>query len=610
MKSSIRVLLFAFIVGFFIAATSNDPHKASPSWSISFNSDILWQQITPLGNLVINTQDGLYGVNTESGQKSWEIAGLGNIPASSYQPLSGTFFAEIETSNAVVIINPYNGRIITDTHKSGFKSVIVKNLLYESGTLLIYGFKDGYQGYMSAFSVDSGQELWSSNEIFGEEKQGLGGLINSLQVAAEVEPGSGKSSFDLIEVNDKNFIIATGKGLFSIETNTGKVRWNSKLPAIKGAVSATTESRLIRSTENDRFYFAKSNYLMAYKVNDGSQIWKSVTKINGLVDQVVQCKEGLILLPVTDPNNTMFGTKLNLVNAGTGTKTWGNKDKGLKLPGSVITHQWVDGLLVLSMQSGEKSYLNILDPATGTFKFSEHLKIKGELDYTTLTPSGLLYFTRANQYGKGEVNIFDLKTGQPKFPKSITAKFDDTDEHRSLLRDFKGQLVYVYTDNDNALYEINLKDGMLRLLRDDLKLEGKESVKNIEVRDNGILLSSDQNLLMLDFNGSHIFHKYYPAPTEPGIVKALYAMESVTAALYSAQSHMIAASFDQIAENVDPNSGREQIRQISDAYDQHGRELNAYSRDAMSRAKASASRWSGSPASRSSSPAASSNASA
>jgi hypothetical protein len=146
--------------------------------------------------------------------------------------------------------------------------------------------------------------------------------------------------------------------------------------------------------------------------------------------------------------------------------------------------------------------------------------------------------------------------------------------------------VYVYTDNDNALYEINLKDGMLRLLRDDLKLEGKESVKNIEVRDNGILLSSDQNLLMLDFNGSHIFHKYYPAPTEPGIVKALYAMESVTAALYSAQSHMIAASFDQIAENVDPNSGREQIRQISDAYDQHGRELNAYSRDAMSRAKA------------------------
>ena len=586
MRSSRSFMFMAALMGIINFSASNNPNRPAPSWSVQFGSDILWQQVTPLGDLVVGTHDGLYGVNGQSGQKSWEIKTLGDLPSTSYQILSGTFFAEVETDKAVIIINPEDGRVISDTKKSGFNNVLAKNLLYESGTLLIYGFKDNLQAYMSAFDVNTGQELWSSNELFGAAKQGLGGLINSLQVASDLDAGNQSGAFDIIEIDQNNFVIATGKGLYSIETSTGKVQWDSKIPTPKGAVSATTESKLIRGTAQDRFYFARSNYLMAYNLRDGSPIWDQVVKISGLVDQVVQYQQGLILLPSIDPNNTMFGAKVSYVDASSGTKSWGKNDKGIKLPGSVVNHQWVGDLLVLSMQSGEKSFLNILDPANGSFKFRDHLKIKGALEYTEMTPSGLLYFTRANQYGKGEVNIFDLKTGDPRFSKSITSKFDEEDAHQSLLRDFKEQLVYVYTDDGHALYEINLENGMLRLLRDDLKLEGKEDIKQLEVREDGILLSSDQNLLMLDFNGKLLFHKYYPAPTEPGIVKALYAMESIRAALYSAQAHMISASFDQVADNVDPNAGREQIRQISDAYGQHGRNLQAYSSEAMSRAKA------------------------
>lgn len=584
MKPNRYLWLFLIIILFGLKS-GNTPSKPAPAWNVKFNSDIQWQQVTPLGNLVVSTSEGLHGINGETGENVWNISWLNNLSPDSYQPLPGTFFSEITLPDAIIILNPYDGAIIGNTKESGFKNVLTKNLLYESGTLLIFGFKDDLQGYLSVFDVNSGQELWSSNEIFGKPKSGLGGLMNALQVASSLDEGADNQGFDVIEVSQDNFIVATATGIFSVATRSGDLQWSAELPTPKGAVSTTSSSKLIKNTSAGQFYYAKSNYLMAYSIKDGKQIWKGVTKINGLVNEVVQYKEGLILLPETDPNNNMFGTRLSYIDATTGEKRWGKKNDGIKLPGSVLNHQWVEGELVLSMQSGEKSFLNILNPQTGTFKFQDALKIKGVLDYTEMTPSGLLYFTSANQYGKGEVNLFDLNTGQPRFDKSITARFKEGSPTQSLLRNFKGNLVYVYADDDNALYEIDLESGMLRLLRDGLKIEGKESITNIEVRTQGIMLNAPQNVLMLDFNGKLLFQKYYPAPTEPGILKALYAMESIRAALYSAQSHMVAASFDQIAQETESGSGRDLLNGISDAYEQQGRDLQAYSSAAMNKAR-------------------------
>ena len=584
MKSVRYIWLFLLLI--LSGLNSGDtPSKASPAWNVKFNSNIQWQQVTPLGNLVISTADGLHGIDGDTGEKVWTIEWLRNISPDNYQPLPGTLFVEITLPDAVVIINPYDGAIVANTQKSGFNKILVKNLLYESGVILVYGFKEGLQGYLSAFDVSSGQELWSSKELFGKPKNALGGLISTLQVSAGLDEGPGNQGFEVIEISQENFIVATPTGIFSIATNSGDLKWSANLPTPQGAVSTTSSSKLIKSTSEGQFYFARSNYLMAYNVSDGQQVWPQVTKINGLVRDVVQYQGGLILMPETDSNNNMFGTKLNYVDARTGQKSWGKKNNGIKLPGSVVNYQWIEGELVISMQNGEKSFLNILDPGTGAFKFSDPLKIKGVLDYTEMTPSGLLYFTNANQYGKGEVNIFDLDTGQPKFNKSITSKFDEGSAQRSLLRDFRDNLAYVYSDDDNALYEINLENGMLRMLRDGLKIEGKETINNLEIRNQGILLSSHQNVLMLDFNGKLLFQNYYPAPTQPGILKALYAMESIRAALYSAQSHMIAASFDQASQDVESGPGRDMLNEVSDAYQEYGQQLQAYSSAAMSKAR-------------------------
>lgn len=141
MKKSKYLCLIILLGCILNLEAKNNPTKPSPAWNVHFESDILWQQVTPLGNLVINTSGGLYGIDGQTGQKSWEINRFGNLPPDSYRPLPGTFFAEIVLPDAIVILNPYNGRIIGDTKKAGFKDVVAKNLLYEAGTKALEGRK-------------------------------------------------------------------------------------------------------------------------------------------------------------------------------------------------------------------------------------------------------------------------------------------------------------------------------------------------------------------------------------------------------------------------------------------------------------------------------------
>jgi hypothetical protein len=49
--------------------------------------------------------------------------------------------------------------------------------------------------------------------------------------------------------------------------------------------------------------------------------------------------------------------------------------------------------------------LNVLDPATGLFKYEKPVKLKGDLVYSELVPKGLLFVT------KREINILDVNTG-------------------------------------------------------------------------------------------------------------------------------------------------------------------------------------------------------
>ena len=69
----------------------------------------------------------------------------------------------------------------------------------------------------------------------------------------------------------------------------------------------------------------------------------------------------------------------------------------------------------------------------------------------------------------------------------------------------------------DGVYEIDGNNGEYNLINDDIKFDGKEVPTKIQVRDNGILLTSSQNLAMLDFQGDNKWNVYHRAPGKSAV---------------------------------------------------------------------------------------------
>ena len=71
------------------------------------------------------------------------------------------------------------------------------------------------------------------------------------------------------------------------------------------------------------------------------------------------------------------------------------------------------------------------------------------------------------------------------------------------------------------------------------KFEGKEDPTGIEIRSGGILLTSSQNMMMLDWQVNEVWHEYYRAPgksTFGTILMGVAAVASVAAVAAGAYS--------------------------------------------------------------------------
>src|SRR5207247_6821055 len=79
------------------------------------------------------------------------------------------------------------------------------------------------------------------------------------------------------------------------------------------------------------------------------------------------------------------------------------------------------GSAVLAVDAESRTFVNVLDVATGTLRLKKDVKIKGQLAYAELTPGGggLLYISRPDAAPNAEVNVIDLASGEPKFKDPI-----------------------------------------------------------------------------------------------------------------------------------------------------------------------------------------------
>jgi len=559
-----------------------------PSWTLHFTGDLRWQQITPAGALLVSTDAALAGVDIERGQIAWQKPELGGLPIDSIRMIEGSLLMEAAKPGLSLIFDPVTGTVLFDSRKLNLTQVVTRRVLPQSGTLLVHGRRASGPPVVALYDLSTGAQRWVSDSLFqqtGPKKGGLGGLMQGL-----VRTAAGGTTLEVLQAGPEVIVVYTLMGLRAMDAKTGTIRWSASLP-MKTSGAIPHKVRLYQSiAKSDRIYVSYDERLMAYSVADGKALWAKPATVDGWIRDIVQHPAGIVMLTEGPPPatgnvrsvNGVVQTGLNVARYDDGSTI---APKPLRMRGDVIDAMMSGDAVVLAVDADNKTYVNVLNVATATLRLQKDVKIKGLLDYVELTPAGLLYISKPDATTNAEVNVIDLASGQPKFKdaiesgKPLSSSDYKADRYR-LQHVIEGSTLYVFANHDHRLYAVNRQDGSYRALSPEIKMQGDEDPTGMELRPSGIVLIGAQNLVLLGRDGQIKQQVYNPAPQLPGLLRALYRVQSIRAGLYGAAASSYGDAFAQASRTASDTVARQIYGQLATAYTQGGAQLQGYSSQA------------------------------
>jgi outer membrane protein assembly factor BamB len=601
MKTLSRMLAVCMVMS---ALIIHAQPKTAPSWSAKFKTPINWQRVHSLGYLIVSTNDALYGIDPDDGKIIWENKGFAALNPEFYQEVDGTEFLTIayqaEKPSSIpmqAIIHVVSGKVLFDSQKEQI-GILSRHVLPESGRLLVIGVRPKtLAASLFMYDIASGQQLWSNDDLFKADTEGAKGFLGKLQAMGQQLSNLQSLTSEPLELEDETIIITHPNYVIRLQTADGKVVWkNSIQPSVaaeirfspykKGVVYVGTD---VESDTGSGFSSSSSrgqpqkfyvNLYYAFDLQTGNPLWKEPAKENDRLNQIIVHEKGIIICPRSSNRPT-----INLINYETGKTMWGNKGKGIKAQGSVVSYMPTQkGLLITTAHDNawnnkaEEFYLNILDPNTGTLRFEKSIKLKGDLVRTELVPKGLLFITTK------EVNILDTNSGALVWSNSIEAgNTFNSDKVRPFPTGDRGDgKMYVYSPKEKGVFELDKQAGTSKKITPGkIEFEGKEMPNFIDVVDDGLVLSSEQNVMKIGLDGLAKFFKYYPAPRQPALVRALLAAQAVRAAYIGAAASAYSAAFAQASTQTTDPTGKALGQDLSRGFGELGKAGFAYSGQAM-----------------------------
>jgi outer membrane protein assembly factor BamB len=572
-------------------AVPPDPSVSTPAWTVKLNADIRWQQVTPAGALLVSTDGALSAIDIDAGKVMWQKPELGGLAVESIRPVEGSLLMEAARPGLLLIFDPVTGAVVFDSRQLSLTKVITRRVLPQSGTFVVHGLRaEGQPPVVALYDLADGKQLWVNESLFAQsepKKRGFGALMQGLTRLA-----SGGTELQVLQAGPEMIVVHTLMGLRALDARTGAVRWTAALPTARFAAPAHFVKLYSSLEKNDRIYVSFDDSLMAYRLADGQALWAKPAKIEGRIRDIVQHPAGIVMLPEAPPENEATGSRrvingvvqtgINVARYEDGTTI---AEKPVRMHGNVIDAMIAGGTVVLAIDAQSRTFINALDVATASLRLKKDAKIKGQLAYAELTPAGLLYVSRPDATINAEVNIIDLTTGEPKFKdaiesgKPLLASESGYNAARYYLHcAAEGKTLYVFANRDHQMYAVDREAGSFHRLGSEIKLQGGEDPTGMEIRPEGIVLTSPQNLVILGRDGQIKRQAYYPAPQLPGLLRALYAVNAVRAGLYGAAASAYGDAFAQISrQSTDPMTQRVS-GQLATAYTQGGKQLEGYSR--------------------------------
>lgn len=552
-------------------------------WTKEIQGEILWQEVTALGNLIVGTSDNLLGINPLTGEVNWGKNVFAGLKREAMEELPNSPFIKITTSNSIHIFDQLSGDEVFNSRTAGIKNIEDYFLLYNSDAILVSGKDNGNQPLMLAVKMSEGKVMWSLQEKFG-------------RIIA------------VNELDNNEVLIVTLFNNYKINIQNGEILWKEasspeaaqveKMGALGALMKAAAENmtkdmefelRFYRPQNSNVFYLGSqkesqssmtsssgeptiiySNAYYAFNISDGSLVWEKPIEMDGKISHLTFLDDGILIMP--DDGNR---TKINLFDYQTQEGKWGKKGKGITIKGGIYDFLDTGKGILLVTQTSSRNFLNYLDPSTGTITFDKPVKVDGRVVGIVPLARGILYITTE------EMNILDPLTGELKWDKSINTNPELTAE--------KDGLIYAFDTKTKTLKVVDKsKETVKELSSTEIKFDGGEDPRKIEVMGDGVFIHSDQNVAKFDFNGSLLFQEYYPAPREPGWKRALLYAEAIRGAYVGANAYYVSGAMEAIEDPVrqeDAIAG-ELVNQIGNAYGELGDKASSYAKEAFKMASA------------------------
>jgi hypothetical protein len=527
---------------------------AQPLWTKDFKTNINWQKVTSLGQLVASTGKGLMGISPATGDMLWNIEELKNCPENSYQSIPSSPFIGVspaDGSKAFYIVDPLEGKIVFNSKTAGIEQVNDRYFLYENNKILVIGTTTGGKGTeMVMVDMGSGKKLWSKGGAYTfvtgcRDLPNNEVLLTSAFFASKLNANTGeelwKTSLDP-KAAGMTGLLGMLEGFAAKKLTKDDIMAQLiTTPDAPGifivAAQKKNESTKTDSKGNKTVTITYTSVYMAFETATGKHKWGSVVEMKFPLGISYTTPRGLLVCSSSDGN-------INMLSYADGSRLLGKKGNGLGLKGPAMgVAPMGDGKLIMVSDAGRNSAITLLDPATGEFLFDKAVKIKGTVSYTEMLPSGVLVGTG------DEVNLLNTTSGEWYWDNGI-------DGGASLIAG-NDQGIYVFNTKDKLLYRMDVTGTAIKAFSTTpVEFQGKEKPTALEITSYGILLSSEQNLALYDTKGGVVYNQYYPAPGISDFRKALLIASAVRAAYYSAAFATYSAAFGAASQSIQVKDSR------------------------------------------------------
>ncbi len=445
-------------------------------------------KLTDAGTVILNTNDGIVGVYHGNSEPVFTFDTYGKlkeedyymIPNSPYMIISDGGFAGMKQKKAVV--NYYNGKVIFESKDQNWGQVYTETVLIPENKLVISGVQDTgnnkekYTPKIAVYDLETGEIDFS----FFLVKPG------KVTMKAFMVTGNAKIW------NDK-IIIPTSQGVYA-KSFDGETVWKND---VKNISSIHIGKNAIYGFESGAARGKSKDEIHKMDIN-GKESWEKPVKVKGRISNFQITDKGLAVVSDKEGSSKTLSFKkaeseIAFLDAATGEDLW---DKAPKTKGYVQHFYEVDDGFLFGIYEGGINKISY----EGEGLFRKPLKTGEDILTMAMSSQGLIYITTE------DANIINLDTGETVWKKPL--KYKRSDNVASTYDETNKRYIIA---TDKVMYAIDENGGDYKELAE-YKFDEKESPTDIEMRDDNIYLSSNQNMYLFDSDGNKIYNQYYKSP--------------------------------------------------------------------------------------------------